>query len=105
MHFFRGGGGGGQLYSIQQYTNLQFGLAAALRVFTKIMKPIIVLLRRMGIQLIIFLDEILLQNQTKEGLMQDRESLFGYYTTWVVNTLEEISATDQTDNRISGSER
>ena len=65
-----------------QYTSLPFGLAAGSRLFTKIMKPIIPFLRRMGIRLIIYLDDILLLNQSKEGLMKNRDSLL-----WLLHNL------------------
>lgn len=51
-----------------QYKGLPFGLASGPRLFTKIMKPVIALLRRIGVRLVIYLDDILLLNQSEEGL-------------------------------------
>ena len=57
-----------------QFNCLPFGLASAPRVYTKLMKPVISLLRKAGIRLIIYLDDILLMAETKEKLIQARDS-------------------------------
>ena len=44
-----------------------FGLAVAPRLFTKVLKPVVALLRRSAIRLIIYLDDLLFMNQSKEG--------------------------------------
>ena len=49
---------------------LPFGLSAAPRVFTKLMKPVVGFLRQIGCQLIIYLDDILLMHQEKPQLEQ-----------------------------------
>jgi len=46
-----------QMYEFQC---LPFGLSSAPRVFTKLLKPVVGLLRHQGIRLVIFLDDILL---------------------------------------------
>jgi hypothetical protein len=46
-----------------QYKSLPFGLACGPRLFTKVMKPIVSILRKIEIRLIIYLDNILLMNQ------------------------------------------
>ena len=86
---------GGQLL---QYTSLPFGLAVGPRLFTKIMKPIIAFLRRMGIRLIIYLDDILLLNQSKEGLMKDRDSLIWllHNLGWLINWKKSVLQPKQT---------
>ena len=43
-----------------EYTCLPFGYSLAPRVFTKIFKPIVAQLRRNGLRIVIFLDDILL---------------------------------------------
>ena len=58
-----------------QYRSLPFGLASGPRLFTKIMKPVIALLRRIGVRLVIYLDDILLLNQSQDGLQKDRDTL------------------------------
>ena len=57
--------------TLLEFACLPFGLAVAPRVFTKIMKPVVSLLRRTGIRLIIYLDDILLMNASENGLRQD----------------------------------
>ena len=58
----------GQLY---QFRVLPFGLASAPRVFTKVLKPVIAFLRRIGVRLVIYLDDILLMNKHETGLAKD----------------------------------
>ena len=57
--------------TLHEFACLPFGLAVAPRVFTKIMKPAVSLLRRTGVRLIIYLDDILLMNAFETGLQQD----------------------------------
>ena len=57
--------------SLLEFACLPFGLAVAPGVFTKIMKPVVALLRRTGIRLIIYLDDLLFMNSSKVGLQQD----------------------------------
>ena len=53
-----------------QFVCLPFGLTSALRVFTKIMKPVVGKLRQMGIRLIVYLDDILIMHQIREKILQ-----------------------------------
>ena len=53
--------------SLLEFACLPFGLAVAPRLFTKVLKPVVALLRRAGIRLIIYLDDLLFMNQSKEG--------------------------------------
>ena len=50
---------------------MAFGLAPAPRVFTKILRTVMAFLRRKGIRLVIYLDDILVLNESKEGLVAD----------------------------------
>ena len=50
--------------SMLEFACLPFGLATAPRVFTKLMKPVIALLRQRGFRLIIYLDNILLMAES-----------------------------------------
>ena len=54
--------------SLLEFACLPFGLAVAPRVFTKILKPVVALLRRTGIRLIIYLDELLFMNSSKSQM-------------------------------------
>uniref|UniRef100_A0A7M5V2U2 Reverse transcriptase domain-containing protein n=1 Tax=Clytia hemisphaerica TaxID=252671 RepID=A0A7M5V2U2_9CNID len=60
--------------TLYQFQCLCFGLSPAPRVFSKILKVPISLLRRLGIRLIIFLDDILLIASTPEELRQMRDT-------------------------------
>ena len=54
-----------QLY---EFTCLPFGLCSAPRVFTKLLKPVVSLLRQRGMRCLIYLDDILLMSQAKADL-------------------------------------
>ena len=60
---------------IYQFLCLCFGLGPAPRVFTKLMKIPIAVLRRLNVRLIIFLDDILLMGASKQELIQARDTL------------------------------
>ena len=49
-----------------EFLCLPFGLASAPRTFTKLSKPVVGHLRKMGIRLIIYLDDILIMSESKE---------------------------------------
>ena len=65
-----------------QFSCLPFGLGPAPRLFTKLLKPVVALLRRLGLRLIIYLDNIIVYNQTQEGIVRDRDS-----TLWLLQHL------------------
>ena len=50
--------------SMLKFACLPFGLASAPRVFMKLMKPVVALLRQQGIRLIIYLDDILIMAES-----------------------------------------
>ena len=72
---------------LMQYRSLPFGLASGPRLFTKLMKPVVAIIRRLGVKLIIYLDDILLMNQSREGLIKDRDSLLYllHNLGWLIN--------------------
>lgn len=57
--------------SLMEFTCVLFGLASVPRILTKLMKPVAALLRRSSIRLIVYLDDILVMNQTATGLQRD----------------------------------
>ena len=65
-----------------EFACLPFGIASAPRVFTKILNPVIGLLRKQGICLIIYLDDFLLMASTEETL--------SYHVTLMVTLLEML---------------
>ena len=75
-----------------QYRSLPFGLASGPRLFTKIMKPVIALLRRIGVRLVIYLDDILLLNQSQDGLQKDRDTLLWllHNLGWLINWKKSV---------------
>ena len=70
---------GGQRY---QFTCLPFGLAPTPLYFTKLLKPVVALLRRLGLRMTVYLDDIIVFNQTREGILRDRNS-----TLWLLQNL------------------
>ena len=50
------------------FTFLLFGLSAAPRVFTKLLKPVVGFLRQVGCCLIIYLDDLLILHQDRDRL-------------------------------------
>ena len=56
-----------------EFSSLPFGVSVAPRIFTKLMKTPMGLLRRLGCRLIVYLDDILLMNQSAEGLKKDQD--------------------------------
>ena len=49
-----------------EFACLPFGLASAPRVFTKVMKPVVGLLRQLGIRVIVYLDDLLIMAESPE---------------------------------------
>ncbi len=56
---------------LYEFQCLPFGLASAPRDFTKLLKPAVGILRRIGIRVIIYLDDLLLMNQCPNTLLRD----------------------------------
>ena len=65
-----------------QFTCLPFGLAPTPLYFTKLLKPVVALLRRLGLRMIVYLDDIIVFNQTRERILRDRDS-----TLWLLQNL------------------
>jgi len=54
-----------------QFTCLPFGLTSAPRIFIKVLKPIAGILTKMGIRIIVYLDDMLITNSTLKGTRDD----------------------------------
>lgn len=55
------------------------------------MKPLVAILSRVGVRLVIYLDDMLILNQTKEGLIKDRDStlhILGWVIKWKKSVLD-----------------
>ena len=68
--------------TMYEFACLPFGLSSAPRVFTKLMKPVVAQLRKQGIRLIIYLDDIL--------IMAETESLAKHHAQTTCNLLETL---------------
>lgn len=81
---------------LYQFQTLPFGLASAPRIFTKLMKPVVGLLRRLGVKLIIYLDDILILSRSKEKLVQSRNTtlfllqMLGFMINWKKSMLDAV---------------
>lgn len=73
-----------------QFQTLPFGLGSAPRTFTKMMKPIVSLLRRIGVRMLIYLDDLIILNQSRERLLKDRDS-----TIWMLQCLGLVINTEK----------
>ena len=51
-----------------QFSSLPFGLSSAPYVFTKLLKPVVTVLRKLGIRCVLYLDDMLIMAQSKERL-------------------------------------
>ena len=49
-----------------QFNTLPFGLSSAPYVFIKLLKPVVAILRRLGIRVVLYLDDMLIMAGTKE---------------------------------------
>ena len=73
---------------LYQFQCLPFGLSSAPRTFTKILKPVMALLRHKGIRSVVFIDDILLMAQSQEELVQMTKELIqllqllGFMINW-----------------------
>jgi len=68
--------------TLYQYRAMPFGLSSAPREFTKLLKPVMSILRRLGIRMLIYLDDIIILNQDPVSLIKDRDS-----TIWILQNL------------------
>jgi hypothetical protein len=61
---------------------MAFGLAPAPRVFTKLMKVVVASLRKKGIRLVIYLDDLLFFSKTREGALSDLSTAISLLESW-----------------------
>ena len=57
---------------VYQFTCLPFGLSSAPRTFTKTLKPVITYFRSLGVRIVVYLDDMLVLEQTREQLVKWR---------------------------------
>ena len=58
-----------------QFLALPYGLAVGPMYFVKVLKPVVAFLRRLGVRMVIHLDDLILLNQCKHMLLRDLISL------------------------------
>ena len=58
-----------------EFRCLPFGIVSAPRDFTRLVKPIVGLLRRLGVRLVIYLDDVILLNQDYQRLLREARTL------------------------------
>ena len=92
------------LREMYHFTCLPFGLSSAPWVFTKTLKPILALLRGMGMRLVAYIDDILILG----GVQGDSPRSCGRYgvpagMSGLCNQQREISTCSEPDHRVSGS--
>ena len=63
-----------------RYNTLPFGLNTAPRAFTKVMRPVVAILRSQGSRLVIYLDDILLLSESPEASRKDTHALLDLLT-------------------------
>ena len=64
-----------QLY---EFLCLPFGLSSAPRTFTKLLKPVMSLIRQQGVRSIVFLDDMLLMAGSRERLLRQVQELYSF---------------------------
>ena len=68
--------------TLWEFACLPFGLASAPRTFSKLLKPVVAQLRKMGIRLIIYLDDMLIMAESRDLTIE--------HTTIAVNLLSSL---------------
>ena len=82
------------LNSIREFSCLPFGYRPAPRRFTKLFRPVLAFLRKMGMRLVIYIDDIIILNQSCMALLQDRDMVvillqcLGFVINWTKSQLE-----------------
>ena len=80
--------------SIKEFSCLPFGYGPAPRRFTKLFRPVLALLWKMGMRLVIYIDDIIILNQSRMALLQDTDTVIfslqcvGFVINWTKSQLE-----------------
>ena len=80
-----------------QFRCLPFGLASCPRTFTKLLKPVMAILRRVGMKAVIYLDDLLLMNESRQGLLNNRDTAIWLLTSlgFVINMEKSVLVPSQ----------
>ncbi|VDI13331.1 Hypothetical predicted protein [Mytilus galloprovincialis] len=81
-----------------EFRSLPFGIAVAPRIFTKLMKVPMTLLRRLGVRLIVYLDDILIMNQSNQKILSDLSTVLSILRGlgFLINTNKSVMEPSQT---------
>ena len=81
-----------------RFTCLSFGLYSAPWVFTKTLKPALAVLRQRGIQMIVYIDDILLIAESKEQALDQSQAVVYLLEClgFIINTEKSVLTPDQT---------
>ena len=82
---------------IFEFRCMAFGLAPAPRVFTKLMKVVVALLRKKGIRLVIYLDDLLFFSKTRKGGLSDLSTAISLLKSlgFVINWKKSVATPTQ----------
>jgi len=80
-----------------QFTCLPFGLSCAPWVFTKVMKPVSIFLRSMGVRMIVYIDDILLMAESAAQVKLHLEALLYLLTGlgFIINVPKSVTSPTQ----------
>ena len=80
-----------------QFTCLLFGLSCAPWVFTKVMKPVAIFLRSMGVRMVVYIDDILLMAESAEQVTLHLEALLYLLTGlgFIINAPKLVTSPTQ----------
>ncbi|CAG2257403.1 unnamed protein product [Mytilus edulis] len=88
---------------IMEFRSLPFGIAVAPRIFTKLMKVPMTLLRRLGVRLIVYLDDILIMNQSNQKIfVRSLNSFVNIKGLRFSDQYKQVSNGTFTNNGVSG---
>ena len=94
----------GNLY---KFLFLCFGLGSASRIFTKLLKAPMTILRRANIKIIIYLDNMLLIDHSLEEIVMSRDTVIfllqhlGFVINWKKSVLAPVQETEFSDQTIN----
>jgi len=86
--------------TLYQFTAMPFGLSPAPREFTRLLKPIVGILRKLGIRVLIYLDDLIIMNQNPQDLIVERNStlwllqMMGFVIDWEKSALKPTQQLD-----------
>ena len=80
-----------------QFSCLPFGLSCAPWVFTKVMKPVAIFLRSMGVRMIVYIDDILLMGDSPNQVESHLETLIFILTNlgFIINVPKSVTTPTQ----------